>query len=93
MAWQCVYADFSAGIPTTAKQREIPMADDDSHSRGDLMTLLGGRIPLNPSSELSSSLLLIMDFTLRRVLMGEHVFKADVVSEAEKAKRLRKQIC
>jgi len=43
------------GIPTTAKQTEIPMADDDSHSRGDLMTLVGSRIPLKPSSEFSSS--------------------------------------
>ena len=75
------------GIPTTAKQTEIPMADDDSHSRGDLMTLVGGRIPLKPSSEFSSSSLLIMDFTLRHVFTGEHVFKADVISEAEKAKR------
>ena len=43
------------GIPTTTKETEIPMADDDSHSRGDLMTLVGGRIPLKPSSEFSSS--------------------------------------
>ena len=63
------------------------MADDDSHSRGDLMTLVGGRIPLKPSSGLSSSLLLIMNFTLQHVFTGEHVFnlKADVILEAEKA--------
>ena len=75
------------GILTTAKQTEIPTVDDDSHSRGDLMTLVGGRIPLKPSSEFSSSLLLIMDFTLQHVFTGGHVFKADVISEAEKAKR------
>ena len=28
-----------------------------------------------------------MDFTLRHVFTGGHVFKADVISEAEKAKR------
>ena len=75
------------GIPTTAKPTEIPTVDDDSHSRGDLMTLVAGRIPLKPSSEFSSSSLLIMCFTLRHVFTGDHVFKADVISEAEKAKQ------
>ena len=70
------------GIPTTAKSSEIPMADDDSNCRGDLMTFLGGRIPLKPTSVFS-----IMDFTLRHVFTGSHVYKPDVISEAEKLKR------
>ena len=78
---------IGGGIPTTAKQADIPMADDDSQSRGDLMTLVGGRIPLQPSSDFSGSSLLIMDFTLRHVFTSEHIFKADVLSDAEKAKR------
>ena len=75
------------GIPTTAKQSEIPMADDESNCRGDLMTILGGRIPLKPSSVFSASSLLIMDFTLCHVFTGGHSFKADVISNAEKLKR------
>jgi hypothetical protein len=75
------------GIPTTAKQSEIPMVGDDTNSRGDLMTLVGGRIPLKPPSDFSGSSLLVMDFTLRHVFTAEHIFKANAISHAETAKR------
>ena len=47
-----------------------------------VITLVGETIV-----DFSSSSLLIMDFTLWRVLKGGHVLKADVILEAEKAKR------
>jgi hypothetical protein len=42
---ELVHIASGGGIPTTAKQTEIPMTDDDLHHQGDLITLVasGGR--------------------------------------------------
>ena len=63
------------------------MADDESNCRGDLRMILGGRIPLEPSSVFSASSLLIMEFALCHVFTGGHSFKADAISNAEKLKQ------
>jgi hypothetical protein len=59
---------YEGALATTANQTasEMPMAVDDLHCRGDLMTLVGDIIPLKPSSEFSFWALHCWSWTLPR---------------------------
>ena len=76
------------GIPTTAIEAQIPCISTTSRQRGDMMTRVGGRIPLQGSQHFDRFTRLIMDVQLGHVFKTlQHELKPVSIKDMESRKR------
>ena len=88
IAQELAHIATAGGIPTTAIETQIPTTSDTSGQRGDLMTKVGGRIPLRCSPPFDRFTRLVMDVQLGHVFATHaHVLKPETLRSMELAKR------
>ena len=75
----------SAGLPSSALQSAVPVAEGDTFRRGDIVTSVAG-LSARFDRFSSQTLLLITDVTMVHNFSGDHVFKADTLTTAETLK-------
>ena len=76
------------GIPTTANEAQIPCISATSRQRGDMMTRVGGRVPLQVSPHFDKFTRLIMDVQLGHVFKTHiHELKTSSIKDMETRKR------
>jgi hypothetical protein len=78
----------AGGIPTTAIETQIPTVSDTSSKRGDLMTKVGGRIPLrcSPPFDRFTCFKLVMDVQLGHLFVTQtHALKTQSFRSMETA--------
>ena len=74
-----------AGLPSSAIQSTIPIAEEDTFRRGDIVTSVAGLSASN-TYRFSSQTQLITDVTLTHPFSASHVFKPDSLGLAESLK-------
>ena len=76
------------GIPTTANEAQIPCISATTRQRGDMMTRVGGRVPLQVSPHFNRFTRLIMDVQLGHVFKTHHhELKPVSIKDMESRKR------
>ena len=75
-----------AGLPSSALQSAVPVAEDDTFRRGDIVTSVAGLSARSATYRFSSQTLLITDVTMVHNFSADHVFKADSLTTAETLK-------
>ena len=90
VAQELAHIATAGGIPTTAIESQIPTVSDTSGKRGDLMTKVGGRIPLRCTPPFDRFTRLVLDVQLGHVFATQgHVLKPQTLQSMERAKRVK----
>ena len=80
----------SAGVHTTAVERDIPYANDTTKKRGDLLTKVGGQLPLDVSKFPGRRTRLAMDVRLGHTFAtANHKPKTKTISIMESEKNAK----
>ena len=78
------------GITTSAAPRSVPIAQDDTSQKGDLVTLISGvlckRDHQAPDRSFSETARLVLDFTLGHTYDSDHNLKPDTLTTMEATK-------
>ena len=75
-----------AGLSSSAIQSAVPVAQEDTFRRGDIVTSVAGLSNRSATYRFSSQTVLITDVTIVHNFSSQHIFKADSLSEAERLK-------
>jgi len=76
----------NAGLKSSAMPSDVPVAEDDTLRRGDIVTVVAGISRGSSSQRFSSQTLLVTDVTLVHPFNAAHVFKPNSLSDAENHK-------
>ena len=78
------------GVSTIAVERRIPYCESTSRKRGDMMTTVGGLIPLSRRRQFNKYTKLIMDVRLGHTFStGGHTIKKNTIKIMEQSKRTK----
>jgi hypothetical protein len=76
------------GVSATAVERKIPYCKSGSRKRGDVMTTVGGLIPLSSRPQFNNYTTIIMDVRLGHTFStARHVIKKNTIKAMEQSKR------
>ena len=75
-----------AGLSSSAIQSAVPVAQEDTFRRGDIVTSIAGISNRSATYRFSSQTLLITDVTIVHNFSSQHIFKTDSLTEAERLK-------